>query len=155
MPLKEAIQIKSRRILPGFKDICTNISPPSYSTSDGSKKCMRLYPEIEKMPEQKPHSGTARRYRLIISNSAAAPIIARETEPLMLTAMSPLTDNSSNTIGSRSSRGFSNGIRLSSLFTGTLPAPASAGRVPCFSSRRKFRSFHFLRGLCLYKKQFK
>lgn len=89
------------------------------------------------MPEQKTHSGTDRRYRLRISNSAAAPIIAREIEPSMLTTMSPLTDNPSNTIRSRSSRVLSNVIRLSSLFTGTLPAPASAGRVPCFSPHKK------------------
>ncbi|WP_289171609.1 hypothetical protein [uncultured Parasutterella sp.] len=30
------------------------------------------------MPEQKLHSGTDRRYRLIISNSAAAPITSRK-----------------------------------------------------------------------------
>ena len=89
------------------------------------------------MPEQKTHSGTDRRYRLIIRNSAATPIIAREIEPSMLTTMSPLTDNSSNTIRSGSSRFSSNVVRLSSLFTGTLPAPASAGRVPCFSPHKK------------------
>ncbi|WP_290166647.1 hypothetical protein [uncultured Parasutterella sp.] len=91
----------------------------------------------EKMPEQNNRPGIAQRYCLIKSNSAAAPMIAREIEPSMLTTMSPLTDNPSNTIRSRSSRVFSNVIRLSSLFTGTPPAPASAGRVPCFSPHKK------------------
>ena len=58
----------------------------------------------EKMPEQNNRPGIARRYRLIKSNSAPAPITARETEPSKLTTKSALTDNSLNTIRSRNSR---------------------------------------------------
>ena len=58
----------------------------------------------EKMPEQNNRPGIARRYRLIKSNSAPAPITARETEPSKLTTKSALTDNSLNTIRSRKSR---------------------------------------------------
>ena len=58
----------------------------------------------EKMPEQNNCPGIARRYRLIKSNSAPAPITARETEPSKLTTKSALTDNSLNTIRSRNSR---------------------------------------------------
>lgn len=58
----------------------------------------------EKMPEQNNRPGIARRYRLIKSNSAPAPITARETEPSKLTTKSALTDNSFNTIRSRNSR---------------------------------------------------
>lgn len=59
---------------------------------------------LEKMPEQNNCPGIARRYRLIKSNSAPAPITARETEPSKLTTKSALTDNSLNTIRSRNSR---------------------------------------------------
>ena len=59
---------------------------------------------LEKMPEQNNCPGIARRYRLIKSNSAPAPITARETEPSKLTTKSALTDNSFNTIRSRNSR---------------------------------------------------
>lgn len=59
---------------------------------------------LEKMPEQNNCPGIARRYRLIKSNSAPAPIAARETEPSKLTTKSALTDNSLNTIRSRNSR---------------------------------------------------
>lgn len=59
---------------------------------------------LEKMPEQNNRPGIARRYRLIKSNSAPAPITARETEPSKLTTKSALTDNSLNTIRSRNSR---------------------------------------------------
>ena len=59
---------------------------------------------LEKMPEQNNCLGIARRYRLIKSNSAPAPITARETEPSKLTTKSALTDNSLNTIRSRNSR---------------------------------------------------
>ena len=58
----------------------------------------------EKMPEQNNRPGIARRYRLIKSNSAPAPITARETEPSKLTTKSALTDNSLNTIRSSNSR---------------------------------------------------
>ena len=58
----------------------------------------------EKMPEQNNRPGIARRYRLIKSNSAPAPITARETEPSKLTTKSALKDNSLNTIRSRNSR---------------------------------------------------
>ena len=58
----------------------------------------------EKMPEQNNCPGIARRYRLIKSNSAPAPITARETEPSKLTTKSALTDNSLSTIRSRNSR---------------------------------------------------
>ena len=58
----------------------------------------------EKMPEQNNRPGIARRYRLIKSNSAPAPITARETEPSKLTTKSALKDNSLNTIRSRKSR---------------------------------------------------
>ena len=58
----------------------------------------------EKMPEQNNRPGIARRYRLIKSNSAPAPITARETEPSKLTTKSALTDNSLSTIRSRNSR---------------------------------------------------
>lgn len=58
----------------------------------------------EKMPEQNNCPGIARRYRLIKSNSAPAPITARETEPSKLTTKSALKDNSLNTIRSRKSR---------------------------------------------------
>lgn len=58
----------------------------------------------EKMPEQNNCPGIARRYRLIKSNSALAPITARETEPSKLTTKSALKDNSLNTIRSRKSR---------------------------------------------------
>ena len=56
------------------------------------------------MPEQNNRPGIARRYRLIKSNSAPAPITARETEPSKLTTKSALTDNSLNTIRSSNSR---------------------------------------------------
>ena len=59
---------------------------------------------LEKMPEPNNRPGIARRYRLIKSNSAPAPITARETEPSKLTTKSALTDNSLNTIRSRNSR---------------------------------------------------
>lgn len=59
---------------------------------------------LEKMPEQNNCPGIARRYRLIKSNSAPAPITARETEPSKLTTKSALKDNSLNTIRSRNSR---------------------------------------------------
>ena len=59
---------------------------------------------LEKMPEQNNCPGIARRYRLIKSNSAPAPITARETEPSKLTTKSALTDNSLNTIRSSNSR---------------------------------------------------
>lgn len=59
---------------------------------------------LEKMPEQNNCPGIARRYRLVKSNSAPAPITARETEPSKLTTKSALTDNSLNTIRSRNSR---------------------------------------------------
>lgn len=59
---------------------------------------------LEKMPEQNNCPGIARRYRLIKSNSAPAPITARETEPSKLTTKSALTDNSLSTIRSRNSR---------------------------------------------------
>ena len=59
---------------------------------------------LEKMPEQNNCLGIARRYRLIKSNSAPAPITARETEPSKLTTKSALKDNSLNTIRSRNSR---------------------------------------------------
>jgi len=58
----------------------------------------------EKMPGQNNRPGIARRYRLIKSNSAPAPITARETEPSKLTTKSALKDNSLNTIRSRNSR---------------------------------------------------
>lgn len=58
----------------------------------------------EKMPEQNNCPGIARRYRLIKSNSAPAPITARETEPSKLTTKSALKDNSLNTIRSSNSR---------------------------------------------------
>ena len=58
----------------------------------------------EKMPEQNNRPGIARRYRLIKSNSAPAPITARETEPSKLTTKSALKDNSLNTIRSSNSR---------------------------------------------------
>ena len=58
----------------------------------------------EKMPEQNNRPGIARRYRLIKSNSAPAPITARETEPSKLTTKSALTYNSLNTIRSSNSR---------------------------------------------------
>ena len=58
----------------------------------------------EKMPEQNNRPGIARRYRLIKSNSAPAPITARETEPSKLTTKSALTDNSLNAIRSSNSR---------------------------------------------------
>lgn len=58
----------------------------------------------EKMPEQSNRPGIARRYRLIKSNSAPAPITARETEPSKLTTKSALKDNSLNTIRSSNSR---------------------------------------------------
>ena len=58
----------------------------------------------KKMPEQNNRPGIARRYRLIKSNSAPAPITARETEPSKLTTKSALTDNFPNTIRSRNSR---------------------------------------------------
>lgn len=58
----------------------------------------------KKMPEQNIRPGMVRRYCLIKSKSAAAPIIAKETEPSKLTTKSALTDNSLNTIRSRSSR---------------------------------------------------
>lgn len=59
---------------------------------------------LEKMPEQNNRPGIARRYRLIKSNSAPAPITARETEPSKLTTKSALKDNSLNTIRSSNSR---------------------------------------------------
>ena len=59
---------------------------------------------LEKMPEQNNCPGIARRYRLIKSNSAPAPITARETEPSKLTTKSALKDNSLNTIRSSNSR---------------------------------------------------
>ena len=59
---------------------------------------------LEKMPEQNNCLGIARRYRLIKSNSAPAPITARETEPSKLTTKSALKDNSLNTIRSSNSR---------------------------------------------------
>lgn len=58
----------------------------------------------EKMPEQNNRPGIARRYCLIKSNSAPAPITARETEPSKLTTKSALKDNSLNTIRSSNSR---------------------------------------------------
>lgn len=58
----------------------------------------------KKMPEQNNCPGIARRYRLIKSNSAPAPITARETEPSKLTTKSALKDNSLNTIRSSNSR---------------------------------------------------
>lgn len=57
----------------------------------------------EKMPEQNNRPGIEH-YSLIKNNSAAAPITAKETEPSKLTTKSALTDNSLNTIRSRSSR---------------------------------------------------
>ena len=57
-----------------------------------------------KMPEQNNRPGIAQRYCLIKSKSAAAPMIAKEIEPSKLTTKSALTDNSLNTIRSRSSR---------------------------------------------------
>lgn len=59
---------------------------------------------LEKMLEQNNCPGIARRYRLIKSNSAPAPITARETEPSKLTTKSALKDNSLNTIRSSNSR---------------------------------------------------
>lgn len=59
---------------------------------------------LEKMPEPNNCPGIARRYRLIKSNSAPAPITARETEPSKLTTKSALKDNSLNTIRSSNSR---------------------------------------------------
>lgn len=57
----------------------------------------------EKMPEQNNRPGIEH-YSLIKNNSAATPITAKETEPSKLTTKSALTDNSLNTIRSRSSR---------------------------------------------------
>lgn len=57
----------------------------------------------EKMPEQNNRPGIEH-YSLIKNNSAAAPITAKETEPSKLTTKSALSDNSLNTIRSRSSR---------------------------------------------------
>lgn len=59
---------------------------------------------LKKIPEQNNRPGIARRYCLIKSKSAAAPMIAKEIEPSKLTTKSALTDNSLNTIRSRSSR---------------------------------------------------
>lgn len=59
---------------------------------------------LKKMPEQNNRPGIAQRYCLIKSKSAAAPMIAKEIEPSKLTTKSALTDNSLNTIRSRSSR---------------------------------------------------
>ena len=63
-----------------------------------------LNEKLKKMPEQNIRPGMVRRYCLIKSKSAAAPMIAKETEPSKLTTKSALTDNSLNTIRSRSSR---------------------------------------------------
>ena len=60
----------------------------------------------KKIPEQNTRPGIAQRYCLIKSKSAAAPRIAKEIEPSKLTTKSALTDNSLNTIRSRSSRIF-------------------------------------------------
>ena len=61
---------------------------------------------LKKIPEQNNRPGIAQRYCLIKSKSAAAPMIAKEIEPSKLTTKSALTDNSLNTIRSRSSRIF-------------------------------------------------
>lgn len=57
----------------------------------------------KKMPEQNNRPGIEH-YSLIKNNSAAASLTAKETEPSKLTTKSALTDNSFNTIRSRSSR---------------------------------------------------
>ena len=77
----------------------------------------------EKMPEQNNRPGIARRYRLIKSNSAPAPITARETEPSKLTTKSALTDNSLNTIRSRSSRIVSHAFTTNLLVQGLGACP--------------------------------
>lgn len=86
----------------------------------------------KKMPEQNNRPGIARRYRLIKSNSAPAPITARETEPSKLTTKSALTDNSPNTIRNRSSR---------SLFSFTTILLITQGFLPHLPVRVESRVF--------------
>lgn len=86
----------------------------------------------KKMPEQNNRPGIARRYRLIKSKSAPAPITARETEPSKLTTKSALTDNSLNTIRNRSSR---------SLFSFTTILLITQGFLPHLPVRVESRVF--------------
>ena len=96
----------------------------------------------EKMPEQNNRPGIARRYRLIKSNSAPAPITARETEPSKLTTKSALTDNSLNTIRSRNSRIVSRAFTTNLLITqGFLPHRPVRVESRVFLPLRKLEDF--------------
>ena len=97
---------------------------------------------LEKMPEQNNCPGIARRYRLIKSNSAPAPITARETEPSKLTTKSALTDNSLNTIRSRNSRIVSRAFTTNLLITqGFLPHRPVRVESRVFLPLRKLEDF--------------
>lgn len=113
----------------------------------------------EKMPEQNNRPGIARRYRLIKSNSAPAPITARETEPSKLTTKSALTDNSLNTIRSRNSRIVSRAFTTNLLITqGFLPHRPVRVESRVFLPLRKLEDFiskgasAFLSESILYRK---
>ena len=93
---------------------------------------------LKKIPEQNNRPGIAQRYCLIKSKSAAAPMIAKEIEPSKLTTKSALTDNSLNTIRSRSSR-------FSLTFTTSLLI--NQGLFPHRQVRVESRVFHPSRNL--------
>lgn len=94
---------------------------------------------LKKKPEQNNRPGIARRYCLIKSKSAAAPMIAKEIEPSKLTTKSALTDNSLNTIRSRSSREVSC-VRTTNLLI-------NQGLFPHRQVRVESRVFHPSRNL--------
>ncbi len=103
------VRVESRVFLPS-RNLEVLISGGAYASerSNSNKEIAGNSTRLlqRKMPEQNNRPGIAQRYCLIKSKSAAAPMIAKEIEPSKLTTKSALTDNSLNTIRSRSSRIF-------------------------------------------------